>query len=291
MIYFGLKILSPDIFYVATCIICALTSLAIGSSWTVAGTLGIGLMGVSQGLGLSPAMTAGAVISGAYFGDKMSPLSDTTNLAPAVAGVELFSHIRHMLWTTGPSFVIAVVIFSVIGLGGVSTGADTNMGMIGDVIAANYSLSFPTLIPLALVFYLALKRYPALPTILAGALAGVLVGLIIQRPAILALADSPDLPVGLALLKGVWITLFDGFVANTGHEMVDNLLSRGGMNSMLSTIFLVFSALSFGAVMEYSGMLARLIESILAAAKSTGAVSTRKTCPARLKTREQSHRP
>ncbi|MDH3839421.1 MAG: Na+/H+ antiporter NhaC [Chromatiales bacterium] len=272
MIYFGLKILSPDIFYVATCIICALTSLAIGSSWTVAGTLGIGLMGVSQGLGLSPAMTAGAVISGAYFGDKMSPLSDTTNLAPAVAGVELFSHIRHMLWTTGPSFVIAIVIFSFIGLGGVSTGADTNMGMIGDVIAANYSLSFPTLIPLALVFYLALKRYPALPTILAGALAGVLVGLIIQRPAVLALADSPDLPVGLALLKGVWITLFDGFVANTGYEMVDNLLSRGGMNSMLSTIFLVFSALSFGAVMEYSGMLARLIESILAAAKSTGSM-------------------
>jgi NhaC family Na+:H+ antiporter len=177
-----------------------------------------------------------------------------------------------MLWTTGPSFVIAIVIFSFIGLGGVSTGADTNMGMIGDVIAANYSLSFPTLIPLALVFYLALKRYPALPTILAGALAGVLVGLIIQRPAVLALADSPDLPVGFALLKGVWITLFDGFVANTGYEMVDNLLSRGGMNSMLSTIFLVFSALSFGAVMEYSGMLARLIESILAAAKSTGSI-------------------
>ncbi len=272
MIYFGLKILSPDIFYAATCVICALTSLAIGSSWTVAGTLGIGLMGVSQGLGLSPAVTAGAVISGAYFGDKMSPLSDTTNLAPAVAGVELFSHIRHMVWTTGPSFVIALIVFVFIGLGVADTDGGSDMSVIGNIIAANYSLSFLTLLPLALVFYLAVKRFPALPTILAGTLAGVLVALIVQRPAILAVANSPDLPAGLALLKGVWITLFDGFTAYTGNGMVDNLLSRGGMNSMLTTIFLVFTALSFGAVMEYGGMLARLIESILGAAKSTGSM-------------------
>lgn len=272
MIYFGLKILSPDIFYLATCIICALTSLAIGSSWTVAGTLGIGLMGVSQGLGLSPAITAGAVISGAYFGDKMSPLSDTTNLAPAVAGTELFTHIRHMAWTTGPSFAIALILFAFVGLGGTSTGADSDLSMISNVIAANYSLSLLTLLPLVLVFYLAVRRYPALPTILAGTLTGVVVALIVQRPAILAVANSPDLPAGLALLKGVWITLFDGFTAYTGNGMVDNLLSRGGMNSMLTTIFLVFTALSFGAVMEYAGMLARLIESILSAAKSTGSM-------------------
>lgn len=272
MIFFGLKILSPKVFYVATCAICALTSLSIGSSWTVAGTLGLGLMGVSQGLGLSPAITAGAVISGAYFGDKMSPLSDTTNLAPAVAGSELFDHIRHMVWTTGPSFVIALAIFTVVGIGGSGVDAVTDMAQIGDVIASNYSLSVLTILPLAMVLFLAVKRNPALPTILAGALTGIVVALIVQRPAILEVADSPDLAVGFALLKGIWITLFDGFVANTGNDTVDNLLSRGGMNGMLSTIFLVIAALSFGAVMEFSGMLARLIESILKAAKSTGSM-------------------
>ena len=116
MIYYGLNILSPSIFYFATCIICAISALSIGSSWTVAGTLGVALMGIATGLGLSPSIAAGAVISGAYFGDKMSPLSDTTNLAPAIAGTDLFSHIRHMIWTTGPSLLIALIMFLFIGL-------------------------------------------------------------------------------------------------------------------------------------------------------------------------------
>ena len=122
MIYYGLKILSPSIFYFAACIICALSALSIGSSWTVAGTLGVALIGISLGLGLSPEITAGAIISGAYFGDKMSPLSDTTNLAPAIAGTDLFTHIRHMIWTTGPSLIIALILFLILGFKPTSTG-------------------------------------------------------------------------------------------------------------------------------------------------------------------------
>lgn len=168
LIYYGLDLLDPQYFFAATCLICAITSLATGSSWTTAGTLGVALIGVAMGLGLSPAIAAGAVISGAYFGDKMSPLSDTTNLAPAVAGSELFEHIRHMLWTTGPSFIIALILFLAVGFG---VDAEANVGSI-EVLQATLDRSFNitlwTLVPLALVLWLAIRKAPPLPTILAG---------------------------------------------------------------------------------------------------------------------------
>lgn len=272
LIYYGLDLLDPQYFFAATCLICAITSLATGSSWTTAGTLGVALIGVAMGLGLSPAIAAGAVISGAYFGDKMSPLSDTTNLAPAVAGSELFEHIRHMLWTTGPSFIIALILFLAVGFG---VDAEANVGSI-EVLQATLDRSFNitlwTLVPLALVLWLAIRKAPPLPTILAGALLGAVLAAFLQPQVVLAFADSPGVAVPLALAKGVWLALANGYVSATGVAEVDELLSRGGMSSMLTTIWLILAALSFGAVMEHAGLLLRLIQSTLKAAKSTGSL-------------------
>ena len=280
MIYYGLHLLHPQIFFAATCLICAVAALSIGSSWTVAGTLGVGLVGVAQGFGLSPEVTAGAVISGVYFGDKMSPLSDTTNLAPAVAGTDIFTHIRHMIWTTGPSFLIALLLFTIVGL---RTSADIDSAALQETTAtlgAAFHITPLALIPLLVVFTLAMRKFPPLPTILVGALIGGLTAIILQPAAVITLADSPELSTFLALTKGVWTALASGYVSTTGVITVDNLLTRGGMSSMLTTIWLIICALSFGAILEHAGMLERLIRSALRTAHSTGALifTTAVTC-------------
>ncbi len=280
MIYFGLQLLHPQFFYVAACLICAVASVSIGSSWTVAGTLGVGLIGVALGFGLSPEITAGAVVSGAYFGDKMSPLSDTTNLAPAVAGTDLFTHIRHMVWTTGPSFLTALILFLVLGLRADIELSSPELQEMTQTLAANYDLSLFALLPLLLVFTLAARKFPPLPTILIGALAGAVVAIWLQPDAVVALAGADDLARPFALAKGVWVALANGYVSETGVVAVDDLLSRGGMASMLTTIWLIICALSFGAVLEHAGMLERLVRSALRAAHSTGSLilTTAVTC-------------
>ena len=278
MIYYGTQLLSPTIFYPTACLICALVSLSIGSSWTTAGTIGIGLIGIAQGLGLSPEVTAGAVISGAYFGDKMSPLSDTTNLAPAVAGVELFTHIRHMSYTTGPSFLIALVGFTAVGFLGSGPTNDISLGDVPEALAANFNLGIWAFLPLLVVLGLALARFHALPVILFGALLGAAVAVVLQPDLVAAYGDAAELGFGVALFKGAWISLFDGYVAQTGNEVVDNLLSRGGMSSMLTTVWLVITALSFGAVVEHAGMLQRITQGVIRAAKSTGALIAAVIC-------------
>lgn len=272
LIYYGLELLDPRFFYAATCIICAIASLATGSSWTVAGTLGVALIGVAMGLGMSPGIAAGAVISGAYFGDKMSPLSDTTNLAPAVVGTDLFTHIRHMAWTTTPSFVIALVLFAFIGLGSDVISDGVALADLMATLDGAFNITPLALIPLVVVFFLAVRKVPPLPTILFGALLGGLMAVILQPEVVLAFAASPDLSTPLAMLKGVWLALADGYVATTGVSEVDDLLTRGGMSSMLTTIWLILAALAFGAVLEHAGMLMRLIEAVIRAAKSTGAL-------------------
>jgi len=278
MIYYGTQLLSPTIFYPTACLICAVVSLSIGSSWTTAGTIGIGLIGIAQGLGLSPEVTAGAVISGAYFGDKMSPLSDTTNLAPAVAGVELFTHIRHMSYTTGPSFLIALAGFTAVGFLGSGSTGEIALGNVPETLAANFNLGIWTFLPLLAVLALALARFHALPVILFGALLGAVVAVVLQTDLVAAHGDAAELGLGLALLKGAWISLFDGYVAQTGNEAVDDLLSRGGMSSMLTTVWLVIAALSFGAVVEHAGMLQRIIHGVIRAAKSTGSLIVAVIC-------------
>ena len=274
LIYYGLELLDPRFFFVASCLICAISSLATGSSWTTAGTLGVALIGVAMGLSLSPAIAAGAVISGSYFGDKMSPLSDTTNLAPAVAGTDLFTHIRHMSLTTGPSFLIALVLYLIIGLG-VDVGSDmVQLRGLMATLDSSFNVTPLALIPLVVVFVFAMRKVPPLPTILFGALLGGVMAVILQPHAVLEFAQGGDLPTGLAMTKGVWLALADGYVASTGVPAVDDLLTRGGMSSMLTTIWLILAALAFGAVMEHAGMLSRLIRGALRAAKSTGALIT-----------------
>ncbi len=272
LIYYGLELLNPRFFYVASCLICAIAALSTGSSWTVAGTLGVALIGVSLGLGLSPAIAAGAIISGAYFGDKMSPLSDTTNLAPAVAETDLFTHIRHMAWTTVPSFTLALIIFTVIGLGVDAGGDSETLTTLSTTLDEAFNITPLALVPLVVVFFMAFRKVPPLPTILFGALFGGFMALVLQPQAVLAFADSPDLNPAMAMTKGIWLALADGYVSTTGVSDVDDLLSRGGMSSMLVTIWLILTAMAFGAVLEHSGMLARLIESALKAAKSTGSL-------------------
>lgn len=280
LIYYGLQIMHPAIFYPAACVICAIVGLSIGSSWTVAGTLGIALIGVASGLGLSPAIAAGAIISGAYFGDKMSPLSDTTNLAPAVAGSELFAHIRHMLWSTVPSLLIAVILFTIVGFTEHAEGQASSLDEILQVLQANFNIAWYLLLPLVLVMYLAARKFPAFPTIMIGALVGGIFAVFAQPDAVIALADNPELSRSMALLSGVWLALFDGYKSITGSAVVDELLSRGGMSSMLNTVWLIICAMTFGACMERTGMLIRLVQSVLGLAKSTGSLimTTLLTC-------------
>ena len=280
MIYYGLNILSPSIFYFATCIICAIAALSIGSSWTVAGTLGVALMGIATGLGLSPSITAGAVISGAYFGDKMSPLSDTTNLAPAIAGTDLFTHIKHMLWTTGPSLVIALVIFLFIGLSTEISGNAQGLELIQTTLQNTFNISIVSFIPIIVIFILAYNKVPAFPTILIGALLAGLFSAILQPQIVKNFVDQPELSTSLVMISGIWTALHSGFVLESGVEIVDDLLTRGGMASMLNTIWLVICALTFGAVLETTNLLKKLVESVLSLANSTGSliITTIATC-------------
>ncbi|WP_461536817.1 Na+/H+ antiporter NhaC [Spongorhabdus nitratireducens] len=281
MIYLGLKLLSPELFYAAACAMCALVAISIGSSWTVAGTIGIGLMGIATGLGMSPAITAGAVISGAYFGDKLSPLSDTTNLAPAVAGSELFSHIRHMLWTTVPSLAIALVLFLFIGFSEESVSSSSELNALINDLDQQFNLGWHLLIPMAVLLFMAVKKVPAFPTILVGAVLGGIFAVIFQPQAIANLAGgSEDLSPALATLKGVWIAFFDGYSSDTGNAVLDDLLSKGGMSGMLNTVWLIMCAMTFGGVLEKLGLLERLVRSALNLARSTGSlvVTTMATC-------------
>lgn len=280
MIYYGLLLLDPAFFYPASCLLCAVTALSIGSSWTVAGTLGIGLIGVAAGMGLSVEITAGAIISGAYFGDKLSPLSDTTNLAPAVTGIDIFTHIRHMIWTTAPSFVLALIGFSIIGLSASADSAPDTLRTTLTTLDAAFEINLLMLAPVALVVYLAYRRIPAVASILAGVLAGLVVAVAFQRDAVMTLAQADEMGTAAAMTKAVWTVLFDGYSANTGDDSLDSLLSRGGMSSMLNTVWLILAALSFGAAMEKAGILERVVRALVSAAHSVGALiaTTVATC-------------
>lgn len=263
---FGIRVLSPALFYVTAAVVCALISIGIGSAWTVMGTMGVALVAISSGLGLEPAIAAGAVVSGAYFGDKLSPLSETTNLAAAVAGTKLYRHIRGMLVTTVPSMVIALGIFLVLGLrakpeGGIETEGAT------DVIESAFNIGLLTLLPLAVVVYLAVRKYPPTFAVLAGALTGGLVAVILQPDVVRAFVDDDSLATPWVMIKGVWDAMATGFVADTGFAGLDDLLSGGGMASMLETVWLIMVALAFGGIMNHCGFLAKLIEPLRRRAK------------------------
>ncbi|MCY4205806.1 MAG: Na+/H+ antiporter NhaC [Bacteroidetes bacterium] len=273
MMYYGLQILNPSIFYTACCIICAIVAVVSGSSWTTVSTIGIALIGIAAAFGLHLGIAAGAIISGSYFGDKLSPLSDTTNLAPAMAGTELFVHIRHMLWTTVPSIILALILFTIIGLvQQPEMNLSSGLGEILQALENSYNLGVHLLIPVLVVLVLIYKKMPAFPALLIGALLGGVTGMIFQQEVILTFVGGSDLPRILVLLQGFWMVMFGEFVANTGNAALDDLLTRGGMSNMLDTIWLILSAMMFGAAMEKTGMLMVITEKILSAARSTGSL-------------------
>ena len=250
MVYYGLEILNPNYFYATTALICAAVAFSIGSSWTTAGTIGIGLMGIAGSMDLSPAVTAGAVISGAYFGDKASPLSDTANLATAAAGSELFAHIRESLWTSVPALLLAVVGFALLGKAG-----DFDASAMLAAIQSHVAVSPWNFLPLLLVLVLALLRFPPMATIFLGALAGGVLAAIQSPDAVVAFAKAPEIGRPLAVIKGVWSALATGYHVETGDPAIDQLMSRGGMSSMMITVWLIVCALAFGAAVEHGGFL------------------------------------
>ena len=262
IVYYGVQFLDPSWYYLATAFVCALLALSIGSAWTVAGTLGIGLIGIADLLGVSPEITAGAVISGAYFGDKLSPLSETTNLAPAVAGTDLFTHIKNMMWTTLPSIVIALAIFGIIGIRE-EVVAPLDLTEELATIESLFHVGLLTLIPLIVVLILSFRRVSAFASIMVGALIGGLTAVILQPEVVLTFTNDPTLSTPMAMIKGVWSAMATGFVINSEFVGLNDLFSRGGMASMLTTVWLVISAMAFGGVMEYTGLLARLIQPVL----------------------------
>ncbi|MFV8818750.1 Na+/H+ antiporter NhaC [Haliea sp. E17] len=281
MIYYGVELLNPRFFYAASALICAIVSISIGSSWTVAGTMGIGLMGIAGSFGLSPGIAAGAIVSGAYFGDKLSPMSDTTNLAAAATGVDLFEHIRHMLWTTVPGFVIALLIFTLLGLGSAPAVEPKEISALQAAITSEFNVGAHLLLPLALMLFLVYKRTPAFPSIVVSALAGALFALLFQPQQVVALGGAgEELGRFFSLLKGIWLALANGYVSNSGNEFLDALLSKGGMSSMLNTVWLIICALGFGGVLERTGILAYLLELALRRVKSIGSLiaTTVATC-------------
>ncbi len=255
MIFYGLKLISPGIFLLATCIICAIVSIATGSSWTTAGTVGIALLGVGSGLGIPTNMVAGAIISGAYFGDKMSPLSDTTNLAPAMAGTTLFEHIRHMIYTTGPSMIIACIIFAVLGMQYSGKALDVAaINTLLEALSANFTINLWLLIPPILVILMVVFKVPALPGLFGGVVLGGLFAAVFQGAGMTEIIKAAH----------------TGYVSQTGITAIDSLLTRGGLESMMGTISLILIALSLGGVMESSGMLHTISMKILSYARSTG---------------------
>lgn len=270
MIYYGLKVLSPSIFLIATLLICSIVSLATGSSWTTAGTVGIALMGVGMGLGIPAPMVGGAIISGGYFGDKMSPLSDTTNLAPAMAGADLFDHIRHMVYTTGPSYLVSIIVFGILGMR--YAGGNLDQGTIDGMLTGIESLftisPILLLLPLIVIGIVVMKT-PAIPGLFSGALLGGLFGMIFQGA---SLGDAVGaLHYGFSLSDEASAGLSELIGPDVAGALGD-LLNRGGMDSMMWTISLILCAMIFGGVMEKTGMLQAIAGGILKIAKSTGSL-------------------
>ncbi|MDB2594404.1 Na+/H+ antiporter NhaC [Porticoccaceae bacterium] len=280
MICYGVQLMSPDYFYLTACLVCALLGFSIGSSWTVAGTLGIGLMGIAAALDLSLAASAGAIISGAYFGDKLSPLSETTNLAAAVTSNDLFEHIQHMLWTTVPGFLITLVLFFVLGIGSGANLVIDDIEILQAAMQETFNISPIMLIPMILLLTMAVKKLPALSTLICGTLAGCLFAAVFQWDTVIALANDSSLSEGAAVFKGLFSAMFLGYSSDTGNASLDALLSKGGMSSMLTTIGLVINAMAFGGAMRRTGLLERLVEAALSRVKSAGdlIIATVGTC-------------
>lgn len=267
MIYYGLQILHPSIFLPACIFICALISLATGSSWTTSATVGIALIGIGKVLGIPVGMVAGAVLSGAYFGDKLSPLSDTTNLAPAMAGGELFSHIRYMLLTTVPSIVITLLVFFIISLTQTTSGtADVEALMLA--IEEKFTINLSLFLVPAIVILLIIRKTPPLIALLIGTLLGGLFAIFYQRAILIEVAQASSFNFEVAY-KGIMNAITIDTQIQTANPLLNDLFSSGGMVGMLGTIWLIICAMVFGGIMDAIGGLKRISNALLSWAKST----------------------
>jgi len=272
MVYYGIQLLHPSYFYVAAFIICGIISLGIGSSWTTAATMGVGLVGLAAMVGVSPVVTAGAVVSGSYVGDKLSPLSETTVLTAQLAKIDIFTHIRAMVWTSGPAAIIALIGFSILSFreGGVVHNVDTASEL--SKLSQLFWISPLNLLPLLLLIVLSFRKVRASLAILASALFAGLMATILQRPAMAHLVSPSSFWAPLAYIRAVWLVIANGYHLNSGISEIDSLLSRGGMRSMLPTLWIIIGAVVFGTLLEEFNLLAKLINPILAGAKTTGSL-------------------
>lgn len=266
MIYYGLMILSPSIFLPASALICAMVSLATGSSWSTSATVGIALIGIGQALGMNEAIVAGAVISGAYFGDKLSPMSDTTNLAPAVAGTDLFTHIRYMLYTTVPSFVIALILFAIVGLMQDKSGEIASVAPIMEELQSSFNLSAWLFLVPAAVIAMIVRKVPAIPALLIGTLLGIVFAFIFQSSLLETMAGGHT-------AKDIYYILMQSLTVDLSypaeHPVLKELLSSDGMYGMMGTVWLIIAAMIFGGAMEAGGFLKSISQALLKLAKGT----------------------
>ncbi|MBO0517690.1 Na+/H+ antiporter NhaC family protein, partial [Streptomyces beijiangensis] len=246
LVYYGIQVLSPSWYYAATALICGVIAMSIGSSWTTAGTIGVGLIGVADMVGVSTAITAGAVISGAYLGDKLSPLSETTVLTAQMVKVDVHEHIKRQAWTSVPAFVIAFVVFLVLGLvKGADVvnpvGEDIELAGLGEI----YSITPLNLLPLVLLAVLSIRKVPATLALLCSTLFAGVLGAFLQPDVVRAFVPGAG-NIVVESLKGVWKAMANGFDIASGVPQIDALLSRGGMDSMLLTLWLIIGAVTFG---------------------------------------------
>lgn len=257
IIYYGLKLISPQFFLVTACFVCSLTSIATGTSWGTIGTLGVAFIGIAMGLNIPLGPAAGAIVAGAYFGDKMSPFSDVTNLAPIAAGSNLFDHIKHMMWSAVPAWLIGLLIYFFIGLGYSGTAVKSEeMQIITSTLKENFQFNIGLLLPMVVVFYFAATKKPTIPgMLLSSFIAGVL-AVIFQKTPITEIAAAVN----------------TGYQANTGIEQVDQLISRGGMMSMMETQLVAFTAFSFGGIMQATGMLSVILDRVMKYARKVSSI-------------------
>jgi len=270
VVSYGIEVLRPSIFFLAVAIICALIGSITGSSWTTAGTLGVAFVGMAPILGVSETIAAGAVVSGAYCGDKMSFLSETTILVPSlVGGVTTNEHIRGMAWTVIPAFGVSLVAFLVVGLHEDASGSSVAaVDQARAAIESVFSINALNLLPLVLLIVVALRRLPAFLSILGVALFSGVLAAFTQPDVVRAFVDEPDQNYLRTAIEAIYAAMATGFVSSSGNEAIDSLFSRGGMSSMLTTVWLILGALSFAAVMEQAGFLDRLIRPVVARARS-----------------------
>ena len=258
LIYYGLEVISPRLYLVTACLVCSIVSVVTGTSYGTVGTLGVALMGIAQGLSIPLGQTAGAIVAGAYFGDKLSPFSDTTNLAPVAAGSNLYDHIRHTLWTTMPAFAIGLVVYLVVGLTSTAGGElalDATAGIMTD-LKAGFAFHWMLLLPALITLFAAVRRYPVIPGMLVSSAVAVILAMVFQHTELKVAIDS----------------MVNGYAATTGNQMVDTLLSRGGMVSMMHVTLIAFCAFAFGGIVQCSGMLDVLLEKLLRVADSAAKI-------------------